>query len=178
MLIPELRSHPDERVLLEVRKHWFVFLVAAGTSFALILLPFVAAILLSAFGPSAIALFGTPYWTIFAALWLLLTFMHLATVWTEYVLDSIIVTEKRVIFIEQKALFSREVVSLRLELVQDVTVDTEGIFATLLTYGTVHAETAGAEANLAVMHGIPDPGHVKDVILQQSAVCIRERGGR
>ena len=175
-MIPELREHPDEGVLIEQRKHWFVFLVAAGPSISLIFFPFVVAILLTMFGLVHASAFANAYWALGTALWLMIGFMYLATTWTDYVLDSIIVTERRVIFIEQKALFNREVVSLRLEQVQDVTVDIYGIFATVLTFGTVHVETAGAQTDLAVMHGIPNPGHVKDVILQQSAVCIQNFG--
>ncbi len=61
----------------------------------------------------------------------------------DYYLDNWIITNHRIISIEQKNLFSRTVSEQALYRVQDVTAESRGIFATVFEYGTVFVQSAG-----------------------------------
>ena len=50
-----------------------------------------------------------------------------------------------------------------------MTTTIDGLFATLLDYGTVRAETAGEAADEFKMAGIPDPAGIRDLIMREIA---------
>ena len=75
-----------------------------------------------------------------------------------------IITNKRIINIEQKGLFSREISELELDKIQDVSADIIGIIPTFLGYGDIYIQTAG-ETEKFIFKNIPDPYGVKDLIM-------------
>ncbi len=85
-------------------------------------------------------------------------------VWTDYYLDMWLLTDKRLIGVEQKGLFSREVSSLRLDRIQDIKVEISGVLDTFLHIGTVHVQTAGSEKEFMIPMA-RDPEHIKEQIL-------------
>ena len=82
------------------------------------------------------------------------------TMFTDYYLDTWIVTTRRVINIEQKGLFSRVISELHLNQVQDVTAETHGFIATILSYGHVYIQTAGTRERFEFKM-VNDPVKVK-----------------
>lgn len=112
-----------------------------------------------------------PLFMFFASLWLLFSWLVLFMMWTHNYLDMLIVTNKRVIDIEQRALFSRHTSSLHFEQMEDITVETKGVIATMLGYGDIFIQTAG-EAREISIRAIPNPEEVRRVIssLYQQAV--------
>jgi uncharacterized membrane protein YdbT with pleckstrin-like domain len=161
---------PDEKIHHIVRKHWFILFRDIIGSIFLFAIPFVAYML---FPREGVAL--TPETTLslptissnliflLSSAWTLLWWTRLVAIWTDYYLDTWVVTNKRIIDIEQKGFFSRQVSSFRVDRIQDVTVDTHGIIATLLHFGNIHVQTAGAGQKF-VIHGIPNPDELKDKI--------------
>src|SRR3989344_2139353 len=135
-----------EEVLLIVRRHWWV--VLAETFFVVVL----AAIPIFIYeGIYAISVFQSSefivddfkaFFTFCYSLWLLCLWMVFFLIWTDYFLDVWIVTNKRIIDIEQKRLFHREVSTLSIYRIQDLTVETKGIVATFLKFGNVIVQTA------------------------------------
>lgn len=93
-------------------------------------------------------------------------------IWTDYYLDTWLITNKRVIDIEQLSLFRREVISLRYDRIQDVTVITNGIIQTVLNFGKIHLQTAG-ERRKIILHDAPNPEEVKQAILEQANLFER-----
>ena len=71
--------------------------------------------------------------------------------------------------IKQRRFFSREVSSLFLSRVQDVTTDVTGILSSLLGIGDIKVQTAGEDVEF-VMRGIPRPEQMRDVILKYVSV--------
>src|SRR6185436_15975198 len=84
--------------------------------------------------------------------------------WVDYLLDYGVVTDQRLVDVQQSGLFSRTVAEQALHRVQDVTTDVTGVFQTLLKYGTVFVQTA-AEKERFVFENIPNPGEVAKTIL-------------
>lgn len=167
-------TQPDETVILKVRKHWFVLLQSTlGTiiaTFAPIIF-FSVAMRTGSIPPSFTppALVGFCY-----VLWLLIAWMALCIAWTVYYLDAWIVTDRRIVNIEQRALFKRDITSWRMERVQEVTIHIHDIIETLLGFGTIEVETAGPSVQFAKMEGIPHPERVQNAIMRQ-VDCFTER---
>ena len=96
-------------------------------------------------------------------------------VWIDYYFDVWIVTNRRVINVEQKGLFSREVSELEFEKIQDVTTEVLGIIPTFLNYGNVYIQTAG-EKERFTFADVGDPYRIKDIIMNlQKELQIKER---
>jgi len=77
----------------------------------------------------------------------------------DYYLDVWIVTNYRVIGVEQKGLFNRTVAEYKLFRIQDVVAEQKGFFATLVNYGEIHIQTAG-EQQVIKFKQVPSPNHV------------------
>jgi len=85
--------------------------------------------------------------------------------WTNYYLDMWVLTDKRVISVEQNGLFSREISSLRLDRIQDVKVEVSGLIDTLLHIGSVQIQTAGTEKEF-VIYSAKSPNIIREEILR------------
>jgi len=151
----------NEQVQLVVRKHWFIIFkdLIGIVMFALVPI-FLFSGMLFAGEATAVSVF-------MIALWLLIVWVIAFTVWTNYYLDIWVVTNKRIINVDQISLFNREVTTLRMERVQDVTIATHGLMATIFKFGTIRVQSAGAKNEFSVIHGIPDPEIVKSAILER-----------
>ena len=76
--------------------------------------------------------------------------------------DVYIVTNMRVLCVNQKSLFSREFIETDIEKIQDVTYSIKGIFATIFKYGAVKIHTStGREIELT---DLSDPGEIQEMI--------------
>jgi uncharacterized membrane protein YdbT with pleckstrin-like domain len=165
----EIRLLPEEKVVLKLRKHWVIL---ARDSIGTILLAFFPLILF------AIIQIMAPQFLFFAnylafmsfatTLWLLLIFLALAVIWTDYYLDLWIVTDKRIISVDQVSLFNRKVTTLSHERIQEITVKEENFVQAFFKYGTLDIETASPTDGDATMEGIPRPEDVRKAILEQA----------
>ena len=167
-----LHLEPDEHVILEVRKHWIVFAGHAVGLFVAALLPFILYATLQILAPSLLAVFNLPgnvagLFLFFYALWLLFLWISFFTAWTTYYLDVWYVTEKRIIAIEQKMLFDREISNLRFDKIQDVTIDVQGLIPTFLNFGNVKVQTASEDNLDFVLTTVRHPDYVRQVIFAQ-----------
>ncbi len=158
----------DETILLRRRKHWFILsgeilgtVVLAIAPF--ILYPFVAGYDLLIGSRSVTILLSNSWITFLGSAWLLIFWMRGMGIWTDYFLDLWIITDKRIVDIEQKGFFHRKISVLLIEKIQDVTIETSGFIPTLLNFGDIHVQTAGEELEF-VMHGISNPKHVREII--------------
>jgi len=81
----------------------------------------------------------------------------------DYYLDIWIVTNKRIINIEQQDLFHRTIAEVRISRVQDVTSESKGFFPTFFDYGEVFVQSAG-ETPRITFEEVPKPQYVAKVI--------------
>ncbi len=98
------------------------------------------------------------------SIWLLLLWIAGFVIWTDYYLDVLVLTNKKIIDIEQKALFSRETTSLPLEKIQDITVNVDGILAAYFQFGNLEIQTAGENTKIIVRF-IKNPNEVKKDVM-------------
>ena len=162
LLKKHIHIQPEEDILVVVRKHWFTLAFKLVNVLGIAILPFVVVSIIGTFisASAGSVMFVT-------SAWLLCIWMSLFTVWTNYYLDIWIVTDKRIINIDQIRLFRLDVSTLRIERVQDIKVETPGFFATLFRFGNLHVQTAGPEAGFYLIEGISEPDTVRDIILQR-----------
>lgn len=143
--------NPNEQIVLIVRKHWIAILGQVVGLITAIVLPLLLLFLLPIFVPNfpswqdghIIYLFTLAY-----AFWLMLFWMMFFFDWTEYHLDIWVVTTHRIFLVEQRAMFYREISSLTLDKIQDLTIDLEGFLSTMLKFGDILIETAGERKKL------------------------------
>ena len=165
----EFELDPGEHVVKETRKHWFFFFIGLLPYAILIVIPFAIPKIL------IIAPTTAPYATYFdyhtilgriaLGIWLLIVWTSAWGVFTRYFLNAWVLTSQRIVNIKQRRFFSREVSSLFLSRIQDVTTDVSGILPSLLGIGNIKAQTAAEDVEF-VMHGIPRPEQMRDIILK------------
>lgn len=156
----------DEKVLKIVRRHWFVLLMDAFTLLVLLIIP-VGIITAANFLPieELFAFSANPFWVggFFFFGWLLFVWMAGWYLFTNYYLDVLIITDKRIFDIEQYGFFRRRSGAFRIDRIQNVSVEVKGIIQTFLNFGTIRLETAGEREDFVAPY-IGDPYEVKKFI--------------
>lgn len=179
MLTEKIQLDSDEEILTQVRKHWFILFTKSFGLFLAALAPLFLFFILSTIGSgnlSAGILEKSIVIGVFAyTVWLLILWMALFNVWTNYYLDIWTITNKRLIAIDQKRLFHRSVGSFRLERLQDMNVDINGIIPTLLDFGTLEAQTAAGSEEEFKADGLPKPRELKALILRATDDRMEEK---
>lgn len=152
----------DENVILLLRRHRFVALLPLSSLSFMALLP----ILLFMIFYSAVT--SSEY----LGLLMLLASLYYMLLWIAafyflmmYSLNTVIVTNKRIIDRDQHGFFDRKVSELHVYRIQDITVSTKGVIPTMLGYGDVIVQTAGIEQKF-FFHEMPNPEHVKTEIMK------------
>ncbi len=83
----------------------------------------------------------------------------------DYYLDVWVITNERIIDVQQRGFFSRIISEQKLFRIQDVTSEVHGIIPTMLKYGDVHIQTAGTKQRF-FFHQVPNPDKVRDIIIK------------
>jgi uncharacterized membrane protein YdbT with pleckstrin-like domain len=169
-----IRLRDNEQVLLVVRKHWFVFVAEAFFLVFLLLLPLLAWFAFQLLPTNSLVTFDGHFGAlmmVITSMWLLFLWVFFFIIWTDYYLDVLVVTNQQIIDVEQKGLFSREISNFRLDRIQDVTAEMDGIIQTFFKFGTLEIQTAGDDRNFLIF-GIPKPFEVKHFISVQHDAAI------
>jgi len=153
-----------EMVLLVLHRHWFDILSQFLVMVGMLLLLFGSFAILPSIFPTIGRGANRNLFLFIENLFFMLTWIMLFLVWVDYYFDVWIVTDNRIVNIEQKGLFSRVVSELELEKIQDITTDVKGVIPTFLNYGDLQVQTA-AEQERFLFHNIPDPYEVKNIIM-------------
>lgn len=158
---------PDEKIELLLRRHWHAFLRHFLLFIVEFFLPLIILFIIFQFTTYTfekdnvlsivIVLAASAY---YLYIWLFF-FNH----WIDYYLDVWVVTNQRILNIEQKGLFFRTIAELNIEKVQDVTSEVKGKLATILNFGDVHIQTA-AEQKRFIFEEIPKPREVAARIIE------------
>lgn len=100
-------------------------------------------------------------------LFLHLFWLALFIILADFFLDVWVLTDQRVIAIEQKGLFARTVSEFDLSRIQDVTIEVHGIIPTMFNYGNLIARTA-SEHESFIFKQVGRPHEIKDALIQAS----------
>lgn len=155
---------PGEEILLVLHRHWFDILSQFFSIFGMVLLLVGSYLIMPLVYPNLRSETSYQLFVFLENLFFLMIWMFFFVVWVDYYFDVWIVTDQRIVNIEQKGLFSRVVSELELDKVQDITSDVKGVIPTFLNFGDLYVQTA-AEMERFVFHNIPDPYSVKDMVM-------------
>lgn len=173
-------KEPGEQVLMYVRRHWIVLVRIIIRTMMFALVPIVALFIVVNTLIVNIETGSTAYILLVLGLSLYYLFVALFFYhdWLDYHLDLWIVTNLRIINIEQKRLFSRTVAQQDIERVQDITCDIHGKLPTLLDFGNVTIQTAGEKIQF-VFEQVAHPQEVAKEIMRihrEVATTRRQEG--
>ena len=160
------QQRQGEKVVSQLRRHWFIFFQIFLAYAVLFLLPLPLYFFILLDLPELLALELTS-----AVLAVLLFSYYLSmlifglTVWTDNYLDGWTITTQRIINREQLSLFNRVTAELDLDQIQDITVKQKGFLSTILDYGYVYIQTAG-EKERFIFKQVPRPHQIARIIEQ------------
>ncbi|MBU0531206.1 MAG: hypothetical protein ABIG32_02880 [Candidatus Uhrbacteria bacterium] len=161
-------AKPGEKTILFLRRHWFIPLRIVLILLVLLVVPIVGYFIIMAEMPWVLEHnIVTPLQVLGVSLYYLIIWVYSFSEFIDYYLDIWIVTNERIINIEQLGLFARTASELNLTAVQDVTSDVRGITHTFFDYGIVHVQTA-AETTRFIFKQVPHPEIIKRQIIQLS----------
>ncbi|EKD56436.1 MAG: hypothetical protein ACD_58C00191G0003 [uncultured bacterium] len=163
----------DEKIVLFRKRFWFSFaLWGLITLFLLVVIPIVTweIVIKYFFDTSSIEGFLSQqpiiYWVIiFYSMWLLSILAIFLNAWTNFYLNTTIVTNRHLVEVRQDGLFNHKIAEQNLQQVQDVSSSMKGIFQTFFRYGTVIVETAGDQPNF-IISNIEQPYRVANTIMK------------
>lgn len=165
---------PNEQVVYFLRRHPIVLLGITLGILLLMALPVLIFSIISTYQPDLLesqALRATL--VMGGSVFMLFSWLFLFQNFVDYFLDMWIVTDRRVLNIEQTGLFGRTVSELRLYRIQDVTASVHGILHTILDFGHVEIQTAGENVRFQ-FEQVPHPNNVAKKILELSE-CDRRQ---
>ncbi len=145
-----------------IRRHWFDIL---WQFIPLIFATLLVIVFLGVAGQLFAQNIDEKIFFFFGSFLLLIFWLVASIIWIDYYLDVWIITNKRVVNVEQKGLFMREVSELHYNKIQDITTEVHGFIPTILHYGEVYVQTAGTEPRF-LFHNVPDPYKIKDQLAQ------------
>lgn len=156
MFESQLRGYikEGERLIRVVRPYWLTMFGSMIASAVLSIAPFFFLVPLFRLGGWGVA--G------FVVLVVLGVFLALRTAFV-FSLNVFIVTDARIIDVDQRGFFERTVSESTLDTIQDVSVRVKGILQTLFHYGSVMVQTAGTTATLE-LNGVKNPEEIQDMI--------------
>ena len=152
----------DEGVVLLLRKHPFVIILPLSLLGLAGILPILVIFVFHAYVTDH-SLFLT--FLFLSSIYYIMLWVASFYILTMYTLNTIIITDKRIIDNDQRAFFNRQVSELHVYRIQDVTVYTRGVIETFLHFGDVVVQTAASEKQF-IFHQIPRPEEVKDIIMK------------
>ncbi len=114
---------------------------------------------------------------IFVSIYYLGVLLFLLNAWLDYYLDVWIITNMKVVSVEQKRMFSRHISRMKFDRIQDVTSDTTGFFATFFKYGDVYIQSAGTKERF-VLKQVPQPDEITKTIIRLSKPPLTKKSGK
>ncbi len=158
-----------EKVEYIVRRHWITFLPVILFFILLLAIPFGLYWLIL---NTLIVLLQNPVY--YVAVILLVSIYYLSVIlffYTYFVtfhLDLWVITNDRLMDVEQKTLFARTVSEVDLYQIQDASSEVHGIFPSIFNYGNIILQTAGPVPKF-VFRNVANPNKLREAILNLSA---------
>lgn len=161
---------PDEKIIILRRRHWLIATMIIAKYGLFLIAPIVLYFLSNnvfTFVENRLeqSLLAGPLLTLSLSLYYSLTWVLFWHAWIDYYLDVWIVTDRRIVNIKQKGLFSRSISETKLYRIQDVQAEVHGLLPTFFHYGNVTIRTAGNET-FAVFEQVPSPYETSREILK------------
>lgn len=165
----------QERVVAVVRHHWWVLFREVFVLCILFILPFFLVPLVYLFASQGGTVTAVPGGAVlfFSAAWTLIMWNLIFARWTDFYFDTWVITNWRIIDIDQQGFFKRNVATLlTLDHIEDIETSTNGIVGSLLNFGHVQVQTAAAVDEFNI-DDVPNPAGVDQMIRTAQEEQIR-----
>lgn len=146
----------NEKIILLIRKHWWIIFKLFLAYFILALIPLVLKGLMQNYTSLLAGGILTLVLNLLGSIYYFFIITLFFRSWIDYYLDLGIITNERIVDIEQNGLFARSISAQKLYRVQDVTAEVKGFLPTLFHYGDIHIQTAGTEEHF-ILYQVPHP---------------------
>lgn len=157
---------PDEKILKILRRDFFIIFKKVIFFILLSVLPLAVFYLLSGVFPNLLlGQISYPVIILGASAYYLFVWLFFFFNYIDYYLDITIITNERIIDVNQQGFFARTISELRLHQVQDVTSISHGALATIFKFGDIDVQTAGAKDRF-LFEEISNPDTVRDFIIK------------
>lgn len=161
-----ITKKPDEKIIFQMRSHWILFLGELVLLIVLAVLPVGLFIVFQGVWPSLlIGTMSKPILVLMTSAYYLMLWLFFITKFIDYYLDVYLVTSDRVLDVSQQGMFARTVSELDLARVQDVTSEIKGILRSLMDFGNVYIETAGAKERF-IFEDVKHPDVIRKRLLE------------
>ncbi|MFA7314596.1 MAG: PH domain-containing protein [Candidatus Magasanikbacteria bacterium] len=160
-----IKQKDYEKIVFILHRHPLTFLPIIGLFIVLMIIPIVLYFLLNNLFPDVLA--NTEIYTsfmLFSSVYYLSTYLFFYGRFIDFYLDMWIVTNDRIVDIEQHSLFHREITELDLYRIQDVTASIQGVFATIFQYGDVTIKTASSTSSI-IFRNVSNPNHIREQLI-------------
>ncbi len=163
-----IKQKSYEHVVYEIRRHPITFIPIVFLFLILLMVPLVLyVVILNIFPDILNGPRSYPLLVLLNSAYLLTMYLLFYVRFIDYYLDLWIVTNDRIIDVEQHNLFSRSITELDLFRIQDVTVETHGFFPTLVNYGDVSVKTASSNTHI-VFYAVGNPNKIREDLIRLS----------
>lgn len=154
----------DEKIYIAVREHPMILVMRLGLWLFLL----VFYIIFKVYGLGLIGdVFsgtGVVILSLVEQVYAMFLLLALLIIFVVYYLNLYIVTNIRIVDIDQMGLFKHQISILNIAQIEDVTSDTNGILGTIFDYGTVYIQTAGAKERFEFSN-VPQPAKLSKIII-------------
>lgn len=159
-------QRPEEKIFVFLRRHPVAFLPQILVIAGVAVVAFILVIIFSVAGSEFIAreslvdewlVVGLSAFFLFAG-----TFFMVS--WIDFYLDIYIVTDTRLVDIDQERMFHRAISELTFEQVEDVRCVIKGVLGTFFDFGMIEIQTAGSQRNF-FFEQIAHPRTVAQIII-------------
>jgi len=165
---------PDEKLINVYRRHPITLLGLMVTTLVVMVLPIGAYSYLRIMQPEFLQnQTAMTLVVLVACVFFLFLALFVYQQFLDYWLDMWILTNRRVINIEQNGLFNRVVSELRLYRVQDVTSEVKGFVRSMMDFGQCYVQTAG-EKDYFIFEDVPNPTKISKQVLELAEIDRKE----
>ncbi|MBI5729165.1 MAG: PH domain-containing protein [Candidatus Magasanikbacteria bacterium] len=160
-----IHQKPYEHIVYKVRHHLITLVPAILGFLVLLAIPAVLYLLIVRLFPSLLlGTFSYPLLVLAGSIYCLSIILFFYTYFVSFYLDLLIVTNDRLLHIEQQGLFARTISEVDLYKIQDITSEINGIFPSVFNYGNLLIQTAGALEKFMIS-SVPHPEMLRQAIL-------------
>lgn len=161
-----IKQKSYEKVVYVLRRDPITFVPQFILFLILCLIPVLGYFFLNTYMPAFLeGAVSFPLLVLAASVFYLSILLFLYSEFTVFYLDVSIVTNDRIVEMEQLGLFSRTISELELFRIQDVTSEVNGFFPSIFHYGNVLIKTA-SENNNIIFHNIKNPEKIREDLLR------------
>lgn len=160
-----IKQKSYEHIVFKLHRHPLTFIPIVAMFFTMLAVPVVVYYLIEFLFPGTTA--GPaiyPIMVLAGSIYFLSTYLFFYVRFIDYYLDLWVVTNDRIVDIEQHGLFNRIITELDLFRIQDVTANVSGFFGTVFRFGDVVVTTASANTHI-VFRNVPHPNHIREQLI-------------